>query len=67
MKLVGKTIAPFCTHEGSGLAGTDSYIASATNTTVTAALEVTGTTAQKNQDEAKKAVLAWLKTIGFGK
>ncbi len=67
VKLVGKTIAPFCTHEGSGLAGTDSYIASATNTTVTAALEVTGTTAQKNQDEAKKAVLAWLKTIGFGK
>ena len=67
VKLVGKTIAPFCTHEGSGLSGTDRYIADTTKAKVTEALEMKGTTAQKNQDEAKKEVLAWLKKIGFGK
>lgn len=67
VKLEGKTVAPFCTHEGSGLSGTDRYIADTTKAKVTEALEMKGTTAQKNQDEAKKEVLAWLKKIGFGK
>ena len=67
VKLEGKTIAPFCTHEGSGLSGTDRYIADATKAKVTEALEMKGTTAQKNQAEAKKEVLAWLKKIGYGK
>ena len=67
VKLAGKTVAPFCTHEGSGLSGTDRYIADTTKAKTTEALEMKGTTAQKNQDEAKKEVLAWLKKIGFGK
>ena len=65
VKLEGKTVAPFCTHEGSGLSGTDRYIADATKAKVTEALEMKGTTAQKNQGEAKKEVLAWLKKIGI--
>ena len=67
VKLEGKTIAPFCTHEGSGLSGTDGYIADATKAKVTEALEMKGTTAQKSQDEAKKEVLAWLKKLGYVK
>ncbi len=65
VKLEGKTVAPFCTHEGSGLSGTDRYIANTTKAKVTEALEMKGTTAQKNQGEAKKEVLAWLKKIGI--
>ncbi|MBR5679621.1 MAG: flavodoxin [Clostridia bacterium] len=67
VKLEGKTIAPFCTHEGSGLSGTDRYIADATKANVTEALEMKGTTAQKNQVEAKKEVIAWLKKLGYVK
>ena len=67
VKLEGKTIAPFCTHEGSGLSGTDRYIADATKAKVTEALEMKGATAQKNQGEAKKEVMAWLKKLGYVK
>ena len=67
VKLEGKTVAPFCTHEGSGLSGTDRYIADATKAKVTGALEMKGATAQKNRDEAKKEVVAWLKKLGYVK
>ncbi len=67
VKLEGKTVAPFCTHEGSGLSGTDRYIAETTKAKVTEALVMTGTTAQKSRDEAKQGVSAWLKKIGYGK
>jgi flavodoxin len=67
VKLEGKTVAPFCTHEGSGLSGTDRYIADATKAKVTEALEMKGTTAQKSRDEAKKEVLSWLKKLGYVK
>ena len=67
VKLEGKTVAPFCTHEGSGLSGTDRYIADTTKAKVTEALVMTGTTAQKSRDEAKKEVSAWLKKVGYGK
>ncbi|MBQ8698838.1 MAG: flavodoxin [Schwartzia sp.] len=67
VKLEGKTIAPFCTHEGSGLSGTDRYIADATKAKVTEALVMTGETAQKSQGEAKKEVSAWLKKLGCTK
>ena len=67
VKLEGKTIAPFCTHEGSGLSGTDRYIADTTKAKVTEALEMKGTTAQNSRDEAKKEVLAWLKKLGYVK
>ena len=67
VKLEGKTVAPFCTHEGSGLSDTDRYIAETTKAKVTEALVMTGSTAQNSRDEAKKEVSAWLKKVGYGK
>lgn len=57
----GKTIVPFCTHAGSGDAGTQSKIQSAVpNATVKEVLAVTGTDAQNNQDSVKATVSEWL-------
>ena len=67
VKLEGKTIAPFCTHEGSGLSGTDSNIANATKAKVTEALVMKGSVAQNSSDEAKKEVTDWLKKLGYVK
>ena len=60
--LDGKTIIPFCTHEGSGLSGTDSNIKKLyKNVTMKKALVMTGRTAQNNRKEAEKQVDEWLK------
>ena len=60
--LDGKTIIPFCTHEGSGLSGTDSNIKKLyKNVTMKKALAMTGRTAQNNRKEAEKQVDEWLK------
>ena len=67
VKLEGKTVAPFCTHEGSGLSDTDRFIAKTTGAAVTEALEMYGTKAQNWKDEAKQETLAWLKKIGYEK
>ena len=57
-----KTIFPFCTHEGSGLSGTDNNIKKLyKNVTMTKALVMTGRTAQNNRSEAEKQVDEWLK------
>ena len=57
----GKTIVPFCTHEGSGNAGTQSKIQSvAKNATVKEVLAITGTDTQKDPDSVKTAVTGWL-------
>ena len=67
VKLEGKTVAPFCTHEGSGLSDTDRFIADVTKAKVTGALEMKGATAQKNRGEAKTKVMDWLKKLGYVK
>ena len=60
--LDGNTIIPFCTHEGSGLSGTDSNIKKLyKNVTMKKALVMTGRTAQNNRKEAEKQVDEWLK------
>lgn len=57
----GKTIVPFCTHEGSADAGTQSKIQSAVpNATVKEVLAIQGQEAQNDQDSAKAKVLEWL-------
>ena len=62
----GKTIHPFCTHEGSGLSDTEKYIAEACKgATVGKGLQMRGTTAQNSREQAKKSVLAWLERAGF--
>lgn len=64
----GKTVIPFCTHEGSGLSDTERLIGRACKgAKVGEGFELTGTTAQKRQAEAKKAVEKWLKEIGMAK
>lgn len=64
--LDGKTIIPFCTHEGSGLSGTAGTFKSMfKKSTVKDGLAIRGRTAQKDAAASEKAVDAWLKKIGF--
>ena len=57
----GKTIIPFCTHAGSGNAGTQSKIQSAApNATVKDVLAIAGTDTQNDPDSVKTAVTEWL-------
>ena len=54
----GKTILPYCTHEGSGLSGTEREIAKeCPKATVRSGLSILGT----NAGSAKKTVESWLK------
>ena len=58
----GKTVIPFCTHEGSGLGDTESKLRKACEgATFRKGLAVRGATAQKSQEQARKAVTGWLK------
>lgn len=63
--LNGKTIVPFCTHEGSGLSGTDGNIKRLyKNITMKTALVMRGATAQNQRKDAEKQVDDWLKKLG---
>lgn len=58
----GKTIRPFCTHEGSGIGDTVSHIRKAcSGATVGNGLEMTGRTAQNNRKSAQSQVTEWIK------
>lgn len=60
----GKTVVPFCTHEGSGLSSTESCLTeSCSGATVLSGLAVQGSTAQNSQDKAQKVVQAWIKGL----
>lgn len=62
----GKTVHPFCTHEGSGLSSTESNIAdSCPNAEILDGLAIRGTVAQNFQDEAAESVTEWLRQAGF--
>ena len=62
----GKTILPFCTHEGSGLSATERYVADACpGATVGKGLALRGATAQNRRAEAQASVEAWLKKSAF--
>ena len=57
----GKTIIPFCTHAGSGNAGTQSKIQSAAaNADVKEVLAIAGTDAQNAPESVRAAVTEWL-------
>ena len=59
----GKTVIPFCTHEGSGLSHTEKNIADACKgAAVEKGLAVKGSTAQNEQETAKQAVIQWLRS-----
>ncbi len=57
----GKTVVPFCTHEGSGLSDTERKLKDACKgATVSAGLAIKGTTAQNSQPQTLKTVQTWL-------
>lgn len=61
---VGKTVIPFCTHEGSGLSGTERKLKDACKgATISEGLAVKGTTAQNSQPQALKIVQTWVKKV----
>ena len=62
----GKTVIPFCTHEGSGLSGTEGTLKRVLpGATVLKGLAVRGATAQRSRDEARRSVTSWLQGLGF--
>ena len=62
----GKTILPFCTHEGSGLSGTDRTIKSVCKgSVVKPAFAIQGRTAQNKRNDAEKEIISWLKKNNF--
>ena len=62
----GKTIIPFCTHGGSGLAGTKREIADACpNAKILNGLAIVGRIAQNDSATAEKEVDAWLKDLDY--
>lgn len=62
----GKKVIPFCTHEGSGLAGTEGKLKSALKgAEVMKGLAVRGSTAQNDKASAERAVDSWLKSLGL--
>lgn len=62
----GKTVIPFCTHEGSGLGSTVSRLKKACQgATFMQGLAVQGTVAQNNHSSAQHSMNAWLKSLSF--
>ena len=62
----GKTVIPFCTHGGSGLASTERTISGIiSGANMLKGLAVAGTTAQNNQNNAQSAVDEWLTELGY--
>lgn len=64
--LSGKTLIPFSTHAGSGLAGFDQSLAAAyPECTVLDGLAVAGTDAQNFPDRVRQSVADWLHGLGY--
>lgn len=60
-KWQGKTVIPFCTHEGSGLSGTPSLIQSACQGAVMSnGLAVYGHVAQRSPEKALESIRKWI-------
>lgn len=60
-----KTVVPFCTHAGSELSSTERSIKNTTGATLLDGLAISGTTAQNEQDEARKSVREWLDNLNL--
>lgn len=62
----GKTVVPFCTHEGSGLSDTERNINDVCKgATVSEGLAIQGKIAQNAQPQAKRTVQSWLKKLNY--
>ena len=61
-----KIVIPFCTHEGSGLSGTERRIQSTCEgATVMEGIAIRGYTAQNEQETTRKTVQTWIKGFNF--
>ena len=64
--LSGKTLAPFCTHEGSGLSGFDKKLAKvASESTVLKGLAIRGQDCQNDKSGVSNKVSSWLSDLGY--
>ena len=61
----GKKVAPFVTHEGSGLSSIPSSIEKTTNAEVLKGFSLYGHEAQNEREDSKIKVGAWLEKLGF--
>ena len=62
----GKTLIPFCTHEGSGLSGFDKKLAKACpDSTVLKGLAIRGTDCQNDKAGVEGKVTNWLSELGY--
>ncbi len=62
--LSGKTVLPFCTHAGSGLAGTVETIrAKCPDAAVTEGFAIAGTTVQESTESTKSSLGVWLEKV----
>ena len=61
----GKTILPFCTHEGSGFSDTQRSIADVTKADVREGFALQGHIAQKSPEEARTALYEWMSKQGY--
>lgn len=62
----GKTVILFCTHEGSGLSGTENKLkAACQGATVLNGLAVRGATAQNKREQARQSVKNWLGKLKY--
>lgn len=58
----GKSVVPFCTHEGSGLSDTENKLkTTCIGATVRKGLAIRGEIVQNSREQARKAVTNWLK------
>ena len=64
--LSGKTLIPFCTHEGSGLSGCDRKLASACpDSTVLDGFAIRGSDCQNDRSNVESKVQSWLDELGY--
>ena len=64
--LAGKTLIPFSTHEGSGLAGFDKKLSDACpESNVPDGLAVRGGDAQNDRENTSRTVNDWLTSLGY--
>lgn len=62
----GKTVVPFCTHEGSGLSDTENYVKKVCKgSMVLKGIAVKGTVAQNEQAKAKMAIQSWIRDLRY--
>lgn len=61
----GKIVAPFVTHEGSGLSSIPSKIKTTTNAEILEGFAIYGHIAQNDREQAKEKVMNWLNELGF--